>query len=1365
MASDPEYRWHQEWIGFLQPEGLVVSPPALCAAQAHVNRNIAPVQQVLIDLVRIEKTSAGPDRHRVEQSVIPDLCEFCVKFLGWQPSDLTGAQGQAEIPESLQVGLAEYGETLKPNYAVPDPDNNVKWLLLIETVDTGTDFDATEKRDGRQWHASPQARFERLLRETEVPIGLLSNGTHLRLVYAPRGESSGNVTFPVQAMCEVAGRPIVAALHMLLSTDRLFTVPTAQRLPAILRESRKYQNQVSTKLAEQVLAALNELLRGFQAANEATQGELLKDPLQKDPTHIYGGLLTSLMRLVFVLYAEDRGLLPLDPVYVNNYTVAGLFQRLRQDYARFPDTMDQRYGGWAQLLTLFRLIYDGGAHGSIRLPARRGKLFDPDAYPFLEGRLYGSIRQTEDFLKPPRVSDGVIYRVLSNLLLLDGERLSYRTLDVEQIGSVYEAMMGYELLVANGPSVGLRPDNVVVNLEELLRIEADNRSKSLREMAGCELTGLALEQLRLAKTTEDIFTALGKKISGLTPYIVATGGMFLQPTDERRRSGSDYTPRSLTEPIVRTTLQPIFERLGEHPRPEQILQLKICDPAMGSGAFLVEACRFLGDKLVETWNYHKQLPSIPPDEDHSLYARRLVAQRCLYGVDVNPFAADLAKLSLWLATLAKDHPFTFLDHALRSGDSLVGFDRVQIGQFHWDKSRTHERIFGQEHLEKSIERVTAFRKEILEMTEDNVASILLKQQKLGLADDALETVRRAGDLLVASFFNAEKDKEREKLRGEYRNIFLSASRGNASDLRLEKTTVNDLRAGKFPVRPFHWDIEFPEVFARENPGFDAFVGNPPFGGKNTVISSHREGYLPYLLAVHADSHGNADFVSHFFRCSFMLLRRDGVFGLIATNTIAQGDTRETGLRWICTHGGTIYAARKRVSWPGRAAVVVSVVHMIKGTLRGPFDLDGRQVPIITAYLFHAGGHESPGVLRANARKSFQGSILLGMGFTFDDTDTKKVASPLKLMRDLINRDKRNAERIFPYIGGEELNNDPGFAHHRFAISFADWPLCRQNAIEGSAVADHKTREEWIHQGIAPQGYVGQVAADYPDLLQIVESRVKPVRLKDNRELYRRNWWQYAEKRVELYETLRSVEKTLAINCGATPHMAFAFLPSKMIFANTLAVIALQSYADFCILQSRVHEAWARFFSSSMKDDLRYTPSDCFETFPFPADLERLMPLEQAGRDYYELRAAIMNRNNVGLTQTYNRFHDPEDRDPEIGKVRELHAAMDRAVLNAYGWTDVKTTCDFLLDYEEEENEGSASGHKKKPWRYRWPNEIRDEILARLLELNRQRSLEETVAGRAASGRESARPSRGKPKKSKASNEVQLVPGLLSEEKQ
>ena len=173
---------------------------------------------------------------------------------------------------------------------------------------------------------------------------------------------------------------------MLLSGERLFSLAEKQRLPAILADSRKYQNVVSTQLAEQVLAALYELLRGFQAADDQRHGELLREMLAKDPNHVYAGLLTVLMRLVFILYAEDRDLLSNDPVYANHYSVTGLFERLRADAGRYPDTMDQRYGAWAQLLTLFRLIYEGGSHGDFQIPARKGYLFDPDRYPFLEGR-------------------------------------------------------------------------------------------------------------------------------------------------------------------------------------------------------------------------------------------------------------------------------------------------------------------------------------------------------------------------------------------------------------------------------------------------------------------------------------------------------------------------------------------------------------------------------------------------------------------------------------------------------------------------------------------------------------------------------------------------------------------------------------------------------------------------------------------------------------------------------------------------------------------------------------------------------------------------------------------------------------------
>ncbi len=199
------------------------------------------------------------------------------------------------------------------------------------------------------------------------------------------------------------------------------------------------------------------------------------------------------------------------------------------------------------------------------------------------------------------------------------------------------------------------------------------------------------------------------------------------------------------------------------------------------------------------------------------------------------------------------------------------------------------------------------------------------------------------------------------------------------------------------------------------------------------------------------------------------------------------------------------------------------------------------------------------------------------------------------------------------------------------------------------------------------------------------------------------------------------------NCGATPHLSIAFQPSDRIFAHSLAVFSLDTYASFCTLQSRSHEIWARFFGSSLEDRLRYTPSDCFETFPFPDNFEIHPNLEAAGKDYFEFRANFMVKNDEGLTKTYNRFHDPDDLNPDIVKLRELHAAMDKEVLSAYGWDDVSTDCEFLLDYEIDEEESSK---RKKPWRYRWPEDVHDEVLARLLELNAERAREETLSGAA-----------------------------------
>ncbi|MFN8108784.1 MAG: type IIL restriction-modification enzyme MmeI [Thermoleophilia bacterium] len=521
----------------------------------------------------------------------------------------------------------------------------------------------------------------------------------------------------------------------------------------------------------------------------------------------------------------------------------------------------------------------------------------------------------------------------------------------------------------------------------------------------------------------------------------------------------------------------------------------------------------------------------------------------------------------------------------------------------------------------------------------------------------------------------------------------AVSEGLSDDLR---GRVEDAREAHPPLVPFHWEVEFPEVFERENGGFDAMVGNPPFAGKNTLGSANPTGYPDWLKQAHDGTHGNADLVAHFFRRAYTLLRRDGTLGLIATNTIGQGDTRATGLRWICTHGGQIYQARRRVKWPGMAAVVVSVVHVARGEWLGRRRLDDREVVTITAFLFHRGGHEDPAQLRANAGMSFQGSIVLGMGFTFDDTDAKGVATPIAEMRRLIEDRPENCKVIYPYIGGDEVNNSTAHAHHRYVINFGE----RE---------EDECRKRW------------------PELMSIVERRVRPSRLEDNRENYRKYWWQFAEKRRELKRALVGLDRVLVQNCGATPHLAIALQPADRVFANSLAVFSLETLAAFCALQARPHEIWARFFGSSMKDDLRYTPSDCFETFPFPEGWQSHPVLETAGRAYYEHRAQLMVANNEGLTTTYNRFHDPDERDPEILKLRELHALMDRAVLDAYGWTGVPTHCEFILDYEEEDE----SGRRKKPWRYRWPDEVHDDVLALLIELNAERAAAEQRSGAAA----------------------------------
>ena len=294
-------------------------------------------------------------------------------------------------------------------------------------------------------------------------------------------------------------------------------------------------------------------------------------------------------------------------------------------------------------------------------------------------------------------------------------------------------------------------------------------------------------------------------------------------------------------------------------------------------------------------------------------------------------------------------------------------------------------------------------------------------------------------------------------------------------------------------------------------------------------------------------------------------------------------------------------------------------------------------------------------------------------------------------------------------------------HHRYVINFWDYPLRRENLGRQWVDADKDQRREWLRRGIVPLDYPEPVAADWPELIGIVEERAKPERLAQKDKGAKEKWWQFIRSRPELHAAIAGLERVLVIS-RVGQQAALAFEPERMVYSDSLIVFPFETYAAFCALQSRPHEIWTRFFGSSMKDDLRYTPSDCFETFPFPKGWATHPDLEAVGKAYYEYRAQLMVDNDEGMTKTYNRFHDPYENDFEIAKLRELHAAMDRAVLDAYGWDDIPTDCEFLLDYEIDEEEW---GKRKKPYRYRWPDEVRDEVLARLLELNAQRPKRET----------------------------------------
>lgn len=1328
-----------EWLNLIDVSGPFLAEPVLRQTLPDgldvLDKGVAPRFRSAYD----EWREAVDDRDpRLDQLHAAWIDEVLTRVLDYDDSTLLRGDS---VPEKISVDLPEHGTSLHPDMVLVEPARPDTPLMLMMVTEADADLDASVRRDG--FVASPKERMVALLRGAGCPLGLVTNGEAWTLVHAPEGAVASNATW--YARMFGLERETLRAFASLLGIRR-FTGPESDRLPSLFKRSLQHQGDVTEALGVQVAQAIEVLMRALDRVDQDRNRELLKDVA---PKTLYEAGLTLMMRLVVILSAEERDLLLLgDPIYDAHYAITSMRSQL---VAMDPAVLAAREETWSRLLATFRLVYAGSDHPDLRLPALGGSLFDPDRFPFLEGRKTGS-RWQEDPAAPLPIDDRTVLLLLDAIQTFRGRTLSYKALDVEQIGHVYEGLLDQTAgrvegvtLQLKGSSKARTPLVSLADLEKARGSGLDDLVKLLVERT--ERSEAAIRnELNTSPEKDDVgrlltscrgdaelcdqilpFVQLLADDPWGMPLVHQAGAIVVVKGTDRRESGSHYTPKSLTEKIVEETLTPVVyrgpaegvDRKGwQLKSPAELLDLKICDPAMGSGAFLVQVCRWLGDRVVEAWAaaeadgrwvdtdgvVHDAAesvldPLVADTESRTVEARRLIAECCLYGVDMNPLAVELAKLSLWLTTVAKGRPFGFLDHNLRHGDSLLGIDDLEQ-VIELDMTPRHSdqpRLFGRS-IGKAVEEAMSLRRELRAHPVRDIEDVKAMARLDAESRHKLELPILVADAFVGCVLAEKKGRA---LEGGLTTIaaLADAAAGGKQDARdaLIRMTKRDLAKDEpheRPREPFHWPLEFPEVFGRENGGFDAFVGNPPFLGGRRMRSVFGDSFMLAMSAIYPGASLNADLCAFFFRRANQLLRVSGCLGLLATKSIGEGDTRRTSLDQIVGSGqASIISARSSFRWPGSAAVVVATVTIRKGLWQNSANLDGEKVNSISTSLSALSEWEEPRHLKRNKGRCFQGSVLVGSGFILSKAEAKKFLS---------NR-QENREVIRKLLGGNDIATDPSHSASRYAIDFRD-----------------RSRED--------------CELRWPELMNRIRELVKPKREEVNRAAHRKYWWHHGDKRPALYSEAEKLDHLFVVS-RATKYLAFARVPARQIFQDTLIVVAMDDWALFSVLQSNIHDVWTRQTSSRLGDTLKYTISSSFETFPFPVG--NMPDLYKAGEEYHSSRDKLQENLSLGLTQAYNALHDPSEKDVEICSFRNKQATLDHSVISQYGWEDI------------------ALGHgfhevpylpKNDRLRFTISEDARREILHRLAELNRERYQEEVEQGLHGDLKPEMRPEPSKPRK-------------------
>jgi hypothetical protein len=947
--------------------------------------------------------------------------------------------------------------------------------------------------------------------------------------------------------------------------------------------------------------------------------------------------------------------------------------------------LDATFLTWHRLLATSQALYRGASFEDLRLPEYGGSLFDPARFPFL------TACDSQDTLAIT-VSDRVMLEVLRAVQIAQlpggARRISFRDIDVEQIGYIYEGLLGYscepaeEIIVGLTGSAGSEPEIPLATLEELLSqakrtdtaladailVWIKQHQPAAKPSSKAALTkalkaGDTLDdtEIALRDVTDDPevrdrlrpFIGIIRRDLRNRPLVVEPGGVLLVETPSRASAGAHYTPRSLAEEVVRYALEPLVYSPGPHQtadqdawRPidsDQILDLRIADIACGSGAFLVAAARYLADRLVEAWQREGVAYGRTPHDLH-VHAIRTVVATCLYGADINGMAVEMCKLSLWLVSLDPKLPFSFVDDKVLHGNALLGLtDADQLRRLHIDPAAAGNQfsIFALD-VDDILDQASRLRRQLATEVDDSdpQRSAATKRRQWRRYQELIAQLADVADGVIAAGLRCG-GKPGKALRAAYEDLRIAVEKAYPADGGdADRTMLEGIQeAGLTPTvttdyerwKPLHWILAVPDVMERG--GFDAVIGNPPFLGGQKLTGSMGTNVRDWFVnALAGGRKGSADLVAYFFLRAYELLAQRGGLGLIATNTLAQGDTRNVGLDRLAENGFTITRAIQSKPWPSASANLEYAAvwgSRAEVGVEVPRYANGINVTHISTLLEAGGrGTGNPVRLRENDGIAFIGCYVLGMGFVLDPDEAAA----------WIEIDPRNAEVLFPYPDGKkDINGRPTLEASRWVIDFS-------NRSERQA-----------------QSY----ELPYQRALQ----QVKPERAKNNRKARRERWWQFAEAAPAMREAIHELDEMLTIVLVSSTVMPMR-VSAKQVISHKMAIFATDSYVDQAVLSSSIHQLWAIKYGATMRSDVNYSPSDVFLTFPRP---RAEGSLDEAGRTLNNVRREIMLRRGLNLTKLYTLVNDhtiSNSTDSDVARLREIHTELDQAVITAYGWADV-----------------------------------------------------------------------------------------------